>query len=149
LKLGIKFQDVKFKTIDEFLEYLPEEELKVVKLLRRIVFDCLPVISEKLSYNVPFYKQHKGLFFIWPSSVKWGKGHSWQGVRFGFQHGNLLTDPIGYLDKGSRKQVYWRNFLSVKDVDIDLLRSYIYEAAMADQQFKRKKIDGTFERNVQ
>lgn len=144
-----KFQTVSFKTVDEFLDYLPEEELKVVKFLRKIIFDCLPDITEKLSYNVPFYKIHKGLFFIWPSSVKWGKGHSWTGVRFGFQQGNLLSDEINYLDKGERKQVYWKNFSTIKEIDTDLLRSYIFEAAIADQQSaKQKRNNGAIKRNV-
>jgi len=129
----IKFQDVKFKTVDEFLDYLPEEELKVVKFLRNLVFECLPEVQEKLSYNVPFYKIHKGLFFIWPSSVKWGKSQSWAGVRFGFQQGYLLHDEINYLDKGERKQVYWRDFNSIKEIDVPLLKSYIFEAAVLDQ----------------
>jgi hypothetical protein len=138
-KLKTRFQDVKFNSVEEFLDYLPEEELKVVKLLRSIVLESVPGVIEKLSYNVPFYKVHRGICFIWPSSVKWGQGHSWKGVRFGFQQGNLLTDDINYLEKGERKQVFWRNFLSVKDVDADLLKSYIFEAALVDQQFKKTK----------
>ena len=54
-----KMQDVSFRNIDEFLEFLPIEELNVVKQLRKIIFDCVPNITEKLSYNVPFYKHHK------------------------------------------------------------------------------------------
>jgi hypothetical protein len=135
----IRFQDVKFKTVQEFLDYLPEEELKVVKFLRNLVLDCLPDVQEKLSYNVPFYSIHSGICFIWPSSVKWGKGHSWTGVRFGFQQGNLLADEIDYLDKGERKQVYWKNFSSVKEIDVDLLKSYLFEAAIVDQEHFGKK----------
>lgn len=135
----IKFQNVNFKTVQEFLDYLPEDELKIVQRLRKIVFDCLPDVSEKLSYNVPFYRVHKGICFIWPSSVKWGKGHSWTGVRFGFQQGNLLSDELNYLDKGERKQVYWKNFSSVKEIDVDLLKSYIFEAAIIDQGAKNSK----------
>ncbi|MBA3662996.1 MAG: DUF1801 domain-containing protein [Bacteroidetes bacterium] len=133
-----KFQSVSFKTVEEFLEYLPEDELKIVKVLRKLVLDSLPGVTEKLSYNVPFYKVHRGICFIWPSSVKWGKGHSWTGVRFGFQQGNLLSDEINYLDKGERKQVFWKNFSSVKDIDADLLKSYIFEAAIIDQEKKDK-----------
>jgi hypothetical protein len=136
----IRFQDVQFKTVQEFLDYLPEDELKVVKFLRNLVFDCLPDVQEKLSYNVPFYNIHRGICFIWPSSVKWGKGHTWTGVRFGFQQGNLLADESDYLDKGERKQVYWKNFSSVKEIDADLLRSYLFEAAIVDQEvFSKKK----------
>lgn len=133
------FKNIKFKSVEEFLEFLPDDELKIVKFLRKIVFDSLPHITEKISYNVPFYKMNKGLFFIWPSSVKWGKGQSWTGVRFGFQKGYLLSDEINYLDKGERKYIFWKNFSSVKDIDPDLLKSYIFEAALIDQEIKKKK----------
>ena len=59
-----KMQDVSFRNIDEFLEYLPDAELKTVNLLRKIIFDCVPNIKEKLSYNVPFYKKIKECFLI-------------------------------------------------------------------------------------
>jgi len=134
-----KFQSVNFKTIEEFLDYLPEDELKIVKLLRKIVLDCLPDVSEKLSYNVPFYKVHKTICFIWPASVKWGKSQTYNGVRFGFANGNLMLDELNYLEKGNRKQVYWKTFEKVKDINEDLLRSYIFDAAIIDRETKNDK----------
>jgi hypothetical protein len=123
-----KMQDVSFGNAEEFLEFLPEAELKIVILLRKLVLHCMPECVEKLSYNVPFYKKYSNICFIWPSSVNWGDNMKQRGVRFGFSNGYLLTDEIGYLDKGERKQVYWRDFYSAKDVDVDLLKSYIFEA---------------------
>ena len=132
-------QDVSFRSVDDFLDYLPEDELKIVERLRKISFDCVPGITEKLSYNVPFYKMNKGMFFIWPAPVLWGKAKTYDGVRFGFQQGFLLTDEINYLDKGDRKQVYYKDFLNIKDIDIELLRTYIFEAMLVDGQFGKKK----------
>src|SRR5436190_20085321 len=132
-------QNVSFNNVDEFLEFLPEDELKLVKFLRRIIFDCVTGVTEKLSYNVPFYKKNKSIFFIWPASVLWGKKQSYKGVRFGFQQGYLLNDEINYLDRGDRKQVYWRDFTNIKDIDIDLLKAYIFEAEIIDDGFKKKK----------
>lgn len=151
----IKFQPVKFKTLDEFFDYLPEHELKVVKFLRQIVLECLPEATEKLSYNVPYYSRHKMICFIWPSAVKWGKDLSWTGVRFGFSNGNLLTNETNYFDLAHRKQVSWREFETIKDVNVDLLKSYIFEAAIIDQELNKsktstkKKKNGTTKRNVQ
>jgi hypothetical protein len=133
----IKFQEVSFRGVDEFLAYLPENELIIVELLRKIVLDCLPDCIEKLAYNVPYYKINKNICFIWPASVKWGKTISFQGVRFGFPNGNLLADEENYLDKGQRTQVYWKNFTSLKSIDAELLRSYIFEAVLIDKQFKK------------
>ena len=48
-------QRVSFKDIEAFLAFLPESELQIVNLLRRIVVDCIPDCQEKLAYNVPFF----------------------------------------------------------------------------------------------
>ena len=127
-----KMQDVSFRNVDEFLEFLQEDELKTVKLLRQIIFDCVPNITEKLSYNVPFYKKNKGMFFIWPASILWGKKKSYSGVRFGFQQGYLLRDDLNILLKGNRKQVYYLDFLNL--IDIDILKTYIFDAVLVDEQ---------------
>ena len=62
-----------------------------------------------------------------------------RGVRFGFTKGFLMQDEINYLDKGNRKQMYWRDFYSLKDIDIELLKAYIFEAALIDEEVFKKK----------
>jgi Domain of unknown function (DU1801) len=136
-----KMQEVDFGSMEEFLAYLPEEELKIAELLRKIVFYCIPDIEEKISYNVPYYKRYSNICYIWPGSVQWGNvKHT--GVQFGFNKGYLIPDEINWLEKGNRKQVYWKTFYSVKEIDIDLLKAYIFEAVMIDEddnRIKRKK----------
>jgi hypothetical protein len=137
-KVKKKMQNVSFNTVDEFLDFLPAEELLIVDYLRKIIFDCLPECEERLAYNVPFYRRHSNLFFIWPPSVKWGNtGHS--GVRFGFTNGNLLSDETNYLDRGSRKQVYWKDFQSIKEIDVDLIKAFIFEASIIDEEKAKGK----------
>lgn len=133
-----KMQPIKFDSMDELWEFLPEDQLKVVNALRELIFDCIPEVTERLSYNVPFYKVHKGICFIWPGAVAWGKQIK-QGVDFGFNYGYLLTDEYGYMEMGKRKQVTMRNFKSVRDIDFDMLRSLIYEAVIVDQESTEKK----------
>ncbi|HEY1018655.1 MAG TPA: DUF1801 domain-containing protein [Sediminibacterium sp.] len=134
-----KMQSVSFRNVEEFLDYLPDEEREITVLLRKIVFSCHPEITEKLSYNVPYYRLHKQLCFIWPAAILWGKKKNYEGVRFGFTSGHLLTDEIGYLDKGSRKFVCYKDFRRLKEIDAELLRSYIFEA-MAIDEISSKKI---------
>lgn len=134
-----KLQSVHFRSIDEFLDFLPEKELVVVELLRKIVLNCLPNCIEKLSYNVPYYSIHKRICFIWPASITWGNKVTYTGVRFGFAYGYLMHDDHNYLNKGNRKQVYWRDFITIKDIDIELLKSYIFEAALIDEQHQKSK----------
>ena len=132
-------QNVKFKSIDEMLEFIPHDELKVVELLRTIVTKAIPEVKETLSYNVIFFRLYTNICFIWPASVFWGKTQTYVGVRFGFTRGNLLQDENSYLEKGNRKQVYWKDFQDVKDINIELLKSYLYEATLIDQEKWKKK----------
>ena len=76
-------QNVHFESVDEFLDYLPEDELKIVQKLRDLIHQALPDCIEKLSYNVPYYKRHSNICFIWPSSIPWGNMKQ-EGVRLGF-----------------------------------------------------------------
>jgi hypothetical protein len=129
----VKMQNVSFKSVEEFLDFLPENELKIVEFLRQIVLDCIPNCIEKLSYNVPFYKKNKNICFIWPASVSWGNVKH-NGVKFGFTTGYLLNDEIGFLDKGTRKQVYTKDYMSINEINVDLLKAYLYEATKLDKK---------------
>lgn len=136
----MKMQDVSFNDVNEFLDFLPDDERKIVNKLRKIIFDCAPEAVEKLSYNVRFYKQHRNFCFIWPSSVLWGKTKTYNGARLGFSNGYLLNDKIQYLQKGKRKQEYWHDFTSTGEIDPDLLKSYIFEALIIDKNFRNKTL---------
>jgi len=127
-------QNVSFNNIEEFFDFLPENELKMTLFLRKIVLDCLPNSIEKLSYNVPFYKGRKNICFIWPSSVLWGKTISFSGVRFGFNQGYLLRDELNFLERGTRKQVFWKDFKTIKEIDADILKTYLFEALEIDRR---------------
>ncbi len=132
-----KMQSVSFKDVEEFLDFLPADELEITEALRELIFNCVPNITEKLSYNVPFYKKHKGMFFIWPAAILWGNKKTYTGVRFGFQQGYLMNDELNYLDRGDRKQVYYKDFNSIKEMDEDILKTYIFEAVEIDKQFRK------------
>lgn len=131
-------QDVHFKSVEECLDYLPEDERRITERLRSIVFEAMPDGIEKLSYNVPYYRKHGNICFIWPGSVPWGKVTQ-KGVRFGFTSGYLIEDPEGYLDKGTRKQVYWRDFYSLKDIVREPLLQLLHQAILIDAQIAAEK----------
>lgn len=133
-----KMQAVQFGSVAECLDFLPEDELNITEFLRALVFECVPDVEERLSFNVPYYFGNAGLFFIWPGSIGWGNA-TYKGVRFGFQSGYLIPDEIGYLDRGGRKQVFWKDFQSIAEIDVDLLRAYIFEAVLVDAQKAKRK----------
>ena len=132
-------QEVSFRTVEEFLEYLPLQERRITEALRALVLDTVPGVQEKLSYNVPFYRRHRNLCFIWPASVLWGTKKSYSGVRFGFSAGYLLRDEMNYLDKGDRKQVYMKDFQSLSETDFVMLRMLLLDACEVDDLFMLKK----------
>ena len=128
-----QFQKLNFSSIEDFLVFLPKSELRIVEELRHIVLPCFAHPIERLSYNVPFYYQNSRICFIWPSSIPWGKVPG-NGVQLGFSKGFLMRDEIGYLEKGSRKQVYCKTFYSFEDIDHDLVKTYVLEAIRIDQE---------------
>jgi hypothetical protein len=130
-----RFQQTKFKSIGEFLDFIPEEEQILVESLRKIIFECIPDCEERLAYNVPYYYRHSRICYLWPASVPWGGVDA--GVSIGFCRGNLLPDETGYLEKGNRKEVYTKTFTSQKQIDRDLLKSFLYEAKEIDDRLHR------------
>lgn len=134
-----KMQNVKFASIDEFMDFLSDDEKKIVVALRNIVFDQVNGVKEKLSFNVPFYHRHKAICFIWPASVLWGSKKTFEGVQFGFTYGHLLSDYEQILEKGNRKQVYLIYYTDIKQIQPALLRSYLAEAEVIDLEMKNSK----------
>ncbi|MBI5915375.1 MAG: DUF1801 domain-containing protein [Bacteroidetes bacterium] len=133
-----KMQNVSFRSVGELLRFLPENQLLVVEKLRELVFECIPEVEERLSFNVPFYRRFRAICFIWPGAVSWGST-IWEGVEFGFNYGNLLIDEAGFLEKGNRKQVYSRRYFSPEEINVDLLRAYIFEAVEVDEMMQMEK----------
>ena len=130
-----KVQQVKFESIQDFLNFLPKHELDIVQHLRSIVLACFPNPIEKLSYNVPYYYQYSRVCFIWPSSVPWGNVKK-NSVLLGFCKGYQLRDEINYLEKDARKQVYVKTFYNTKDIDPHLIKTYIFEAISVDERLR-------------
>jgi hypothetical protein len=126
-------QDVCFSSIDAFLDYLPPDQRAIVDRLRAIVRETMPEGEERLSFNVPYYRRHRDVCFIWPGCVAWA-GKSKPGVDLGFTQGASLYDPRGFLDAGNRKQVYIRHYEDVREIDRDLIAEMIAEAVRVDEE---------------
>ena len=133
-----KMQNVEFRNIGEFLDYLPDNEREVVDFLRQIIIESIPEYKEKLSYNVPYFSKYSRICFIWPASVPWGNVKM-DGVQLGFCKGYLLQDDSNYLEKGNRKQVYSKTFFDIKEIDVDVLRAYLFDAVDVDVEFRKNK----------
>ena len=131
----MNFQNgLKFRSLVEFWEFLPEHERLITDVLRQIVLETLPAnCREKLSYNVPFYYGNRRICLIWPATVPWGGIKS--GVLFGLCQGNKIKDESNYLMHGTNKQVYYKIFHSVEEVDATSIVSILNEAVEVDKSY--------------
>ncbi|MEM7551171.1 MAG: DUF1801 domain-containing protein [Bacteroidota bacterium] len=130
--MGNPQEYIKFRSVEDFLDYLPKHELIIVEKLREIIFENIPDCKEKLAYNVPFYYRHSRICYIWPSSVPWGGIKA--GVALGFCKGNLLMDNGNYLKKGDKKVIAQRTFRSISEIDTELVSSFLQEAYLLDKE---------------
>lgn len=126
-------QGIQFKTLEEFLGYLPEDELEIVLHLRKIILECMMDCKEKLAYNVPFYYRHSRICYIWPASVPWAKVG--KGVAIGFCKGASFLDETFETAQFSSKQI----FTSIKEIDISFLKQKIHEAILIDEQIVKTR----------
>ncbi|AOP35242.1 hypothetical protein A0128_16175 [Leptospira tipperaryensis] len=128
------------KNFESFFTKLKEDEKEIVSILREFVIETVPNVTEKISYNVPYYFLNSRICFIWPSSFPHGPK---LGVEFGFCQGHLLSDPRQILRAGERKIVRSISYHSKNEIDLRTLRNFLLEAVILDDQikpaFKRKR----------
>ena len=119
-------------------ELLPEQERLIVDVLRQIVIENLPATCrEKISFNVPYFYDKKGICLIWPAAIP--RGGIKQGVLLGFWYGNKLQDADNYLTHGTNKQIFYKIFTSIEEIDVDAIAELLKEAVQLDQNTSEKK----------
>ena len=131
------------KTVAEMILSLPQNELMVVKRLRDLVLECLPLATEKPYYGlgVPYYSRHRQICYIFPASALYGqedKKHE-RKVTLGFCQGNRMSNEHGALKVEGRKQVRVMYFDTLRDIKEDQVRALLFEASMIDDSFNKGK----------
>jgi hypothetical protein len=137
----------KYGDVDEMVATLPRDERVVVNRLRALVAECVPKAEEKAYYGlgVPFFRHNRLICFIWPPSVYWdprgkkAEKANPKGTSLGFCQGNLMSNEDGVLLAEGRKQVYMMYFKTLNDIDENQVRALLFEAAMIDETFSKKK----------
>lgn len=127
---------MKIKSLLHLYEVIPEHERIMVDVLRQIIQENLPANGrEKISYNVPFFYGNKGICIVWPSAIPCGGIK--KGVLLGFWYGNKLKDTANYLTHGTNKQIFYKIYNSVEEINIKAVTKLLKEAAKLDKLWKK------------
>lgn len=122
----------------QLYDAIPVHERIMVDVLRQIITATLPgYCKEKIAYNVPYFYGYKGICIIWPAAIP--RGGIKKGVLLGFWHGNKLVDEDKYLTHGSNKQVFYRIFNDVEEIDVPAVEKLVKEAVINDVKNKKGK----------
>nr|WP_295926473.1 DUF1801 domain-containing protein [uncultured Dyadobacter sp.] len=132
-----KLAKVKISNVVELYELLPENEKLIVDVLRQIIREALPAYcKEKISYNVPFFYGNKGICIVWPSTIP--RGGIIEGVLLGFWYGCKLTDEDRHLSHGTNKQVFYKIYQNVEEIDELAIKKLLQEAIKLDRSFQKR-----------
>ncbi|TAI49208.1 DUF1801 domain-containing protein [Flagellimonas allohymeniacidonis] len=128
-----KFQKVAFANVEEFLDFLPEDELQIVNFLRQLIHNCFLEYKEKLAYNVPFYYRNKRICCIWPASVPWGNLS--QGVALAFVRAKEIDPTNELLGMDQRKtvgRIVIKSMDELRGDNLELIKFLLQEAYRID-----------------
>ena len=67
----IKMQNVSFNDVSELIDFTGGATSYRIKASQDYTEHVAPA-TERLSYNVPFYRIKTDICFIWPEAVLWG-----------------------------------------------------------------------------
>lgn len=124
----------KIKTLLQLFELLPEEERIITDVLRQIIIENIPsYCKEKISFSVPYFYGHKGLFIIWPATIP--RGGIKKGVLLGFWYGNKMKDADNYLTHGTNKQIFYKIFYNADEINEKAIVKLIKEAVKIDESW--------------
>ncbi|HTH56502.1 MAG TPA: DUF1801 domain-containing protein [Cyclobacteriaceae bacterium] len=127
---------MKITSLLQLYDILPDQERLIVDVLRQIVEENLPdYCKEKISFNVPFFYGRKGICIIWPATVP--RGGIKRGVLFGLWYGNRLTDTDRYLTHGTNKQIFYKIYQNVEEINEKAIVKLLKEAVEVDRRWRK------------
>ena len=129
---------IKIRSVLQLYEAIPEHERIIVDILRQIITEQLPAYcKEKISYNVPFFYGHKGICIVWPATIP--RSGIKKGVLLGFWYGNKHADIDNYLTHGTNKQIFYKIYYSVDEINVKAIVKLLKEAVKLDRQWIKQK----------
>jgi hypothetical protein len=104
--------------MDEYAAGLPPAQAEVLAVLRRLVRETAPELTETVKWGQPVW-EHGG-------PVCWAKGHT-RYVNFGFWRGADLADPAGIL-VGDGERMRHVSLATAAAVPADVLAALVQDA---------------------
>lgn len=104
------------------------------QVLRNIILDANPAITESVKYNVPFYTLNGLLMYVSP--VKDGT------LYLSFCQGDQMLDPNGVFARDDAKKVRKIYFTADEETDWETITTYVLEAVdinLKERSFTKKK----------
>jgi hypothetical protein len=114
--------------IDDYILRLPDKEREIYIILREFIHECVPQVTEKISYGIPFFYLKKPFCYMHRH-----KG----GVDLSFMAGHAMSNPHGALDMRDRSRVGSLHYDDVLEVDLEILKDTLLEAASFDLGWKK------------
>lgn len=109
----------KYLTVDDYILSKDEETKQLIFLLRDIILSTSTEITERLSFNCPFYHYNGMLCYI--SIEK-------KVVYVGFCRGVLLKEKYPVLEIKNRKLIASISYKSMDEVDVDIIQNILIDS---------------------
>lgn len=106
--------------VDLLIADWSSDQQSITELLRQIILDASPAITESVKFNVPFYTMNGLLFYISPKK----KG----GVLLAFCLGRHMTDSYGIFSGHDRKEVRHIALDTIDEAMMGHVQEYVFEA---------------------
>jgi len=119
------------KSVDSFIDGLPENKAAIVERLRQILYEQVPAIEERLSFKVPFYHYFGMFCYINPTR---------DGVDLVFCRGKDLLDEFSQLEDKGRAIMASVGLKEVRDIERLRVRELVTVAAIWNEEAKKKGV---------
>lgn len=107
------------KTITAYINKAPEEQIKTLELLRKLIHTTVPDVSEKIKWGIPVFAKTKDFAYL-----RFSKKH----CTLGFYNIDKIEDPDNLLEgKGNTlKHIKIKN---ATDYDVTTLKKWLISIA--------------------
>ena len=109
----------KYQTVDEYILAQDASTRILIFLLRDIILSTSTEITERLSFNCPFY-HYKGMLCYISIEKKT--------VYIGFCRGSFLKNKYPFLEIKNRKLIASVSYKDLEDVDAEVIQSILKDS---------------------